>query len=109
VHGGKRVYVSDAPRVNPGGSVPKNFTGRAWLPPGSVVKAALPIMRVLGTASLPSRRLDVAEAEKAQNPRFNLGPLVLRPEREVSHAPKLPVQPIIGMAGVRVWAGASVF
>lgn len=37
---GGRLYVSDSPRVKPGGSVPDNFTGRAWLPPGqsSLVK-----------------------------------------------------------------------
>lgn len=31
---GQRLYVSDNPRVAPGGTVPDNFTGRAWLPPG---------------------------------------------------------------------------
>ncbi len=31
---GQRMYVSDCPRVKPGGSVPDNFTMRAWLPPG---------------------------------------------------------------------------
>ena len=30
---GGRLYVADSPRVKPGGSVPDNFTGRAWLPP----------------------------------------------------------------------------
>ncbi|CAN5540867.1 hypothetical protein BH09VER1_BH09VER1_24070 [soil metagenome] len=32
--GGQRLYVSDCPRVKPGGSVPDNFTMRAWMPPG---------------------------------------------------------------------------
>jgi hypothetical protein len=32
--GGQRLYVSDNPRVAPGGTVPDNFTGRAWIPPG---------------------------------------------------------------------------
>ena len=31
---GQRLYVSDNPRVAPGGTVPDNFTGRAWIPPG---------------------------------------------------------------------------
>jgi hypothetical protein len=31
---GQRLYVSDNPRGAPGGTVPDNFTGRAWLPPG---------------------------------------------------------------------------
>jgi hypothetical protein len=33
---GKKVFVSDAPRSKPGGTVPLNFTRRAWVPPGSV-------------------------------------------------------------------------
>jgi hypothetical protein len=31
---GQRLYVSDSPRVAPGGTVCDNFTGRAWIPPG---------------------------------------------------------------------------
>lgn len=31
---GQRLYVSDNPRVAPGGTVLDNFTGRAWVPPG---------------------------------------------------------------------------
>lgn len=34
--GSKKVFVSDAARPNPGGTVPFNFTQRAWVPPGSV-------------------------------------------------------------------------
>jgi hypothetical protein len=33
-HSGQRLYVSDNPRIAPGGTVPDNFTGRAWIPPG---------------------------------------------------------------------------
>lgn len=33
---GGRMYVADSPRPKPGGSVPDNFTGRAWVPPGSL-------------------------------------------------------------------------
>jgi len=36
---GGRLYVSDSPRVKPGGSVPDNFTGRAWVPPGTQLRA----------------------------------------------------------------------
>jgi hypothetical protein len=32
---GQRRYVSDAARVKPGGTVPVNFTKRAWIPPSS--------------------------------------------------------------------------
>lgn len=41
-HGG-RIYVSDSPRPVPGGSVPDNFTGRAWVPPGTLVAAQAPV------------------------------------------------------------------
>jgi len=34
---GQRLYVSDNPRVAPGGTVPDNFTGRAWIPPGRAI------------------------------------------------------------------------
>ena len=34
--GGRRLYVSDAPRASPGGTVPCNFTRRAWIPPEAV-------------------------------------------------------------------------
>jgi hypothetical protein len=34
---GHRLYVSDNPRVAPGGTVPDNFTGRAWVPPGRAI------------------------------------------------------------------------
>jgi hypothetical protein len=37
VEKGDRVYISDAPRARPGGTVPHNFTQRAWLPPGTAV------------------------------------------------------------------------
>jgi len=33
-HSGQRLYISDNPRIAPGGTVPDNFTGRAWIPPG---------------------------------------------------------------------------
>jgi len=40
---GGRVYVSDAARENPGGTVPFNFTRRAWVPPGSVAGVSGPL------------------------------------------------------------------
>jgi hypothetical protein len=39
---GKRAYISDTPRRNPGGSVPHNFTRRAWVPPGYVQQPSFP-------------------------------------------------------------------
>jgi hypothetical protein len=40
-----RVYVSDKPRVKPGGTVPMNFTRRAWIPPGYVYPKGQPILK----------------------------------------------------------------
>jgi hypothetical protein len=38
--GGGRLYVADCPRPSPGGTVPDNFTGRAWVPPRTLVATA---------------------------------------------------------------------
>jgi hypothetical protein len=46
---GSRVYVADSPRVAPGGSVPDNFTGRAWVPPGTLLSAPAPIAAQIDT------------------------------------------------------------
>jgi len=46
---GQRLYVSDCPRAKAGGSVPDNFTGRAWVPPG------------VPTHTTPATPSDVAE------------------------------------------------
>lgn len=40
---GGRVYVSDNPRPRPGGTVPDNFTGRAWVPPRTLLASASPV------------------------------------------------------------------
>ncbi|GAB4169939.1 MAG: hypothetical protein Fur0032_08650 [Terrimicrobiaceae bacterium] len=41
---GGRLYVSDNPRPKPGGSVPDNFTGRAWIPPKTILATtAIPV------------------------------------------------------------------
>jgi hypothetical protein len=40
---GSRIYVADSPRVAPGGTVPDNFTGRAWVPPGTLLAAPAPL------------------------------------------------------------------
>jgi hypothetical protein len=39
-----RVYVSDKPRVKAGGTVPMNFTKRAWIPPGFVYPVGQPVL-----------------------------------------------------------------
>jgi len=40
---GGRIYVADCPRPIPGGSVPNNFTGRAWVPPGAMLASPLSV------------------------------------------------------------------
>ncbi len=57
---GGRMYVADMPRAKPGGSVPDNFTGRAWVPPGTLVAkaAAVPVSAQIET--LMSERLRMA-------------------------------------------------
>lgn len=40
---GGRIYVADSPRPVPGGSVPDNFTGRAWVPPGTLLAKPAPV------------------------------------------------------------------
>lgn len=57
---GSRVYVADVPRAAPGGSVPDNFTGRAWVPPGSILSSPAPIAAQIDT--LMNERLKMALA-----------------------------------------------
>lgn len=40
---GGRIYVADCPRPSPGGTVPDNFTGRAWVPPRAILAKAPPV------------------------------------------------------------------
>lgn len=47
-HGG-RMFVADCPRPVPGGSVPDNFTGRAWVPPGTLFAAPAPVADQIDT------------------------------------------------------------
>ena len=57
---GGRIYVADCPRLIPGGSVPNNFTGRAWVPPGTMLAAPLPVDSQIG--SILQQRLQMAQA-----------------------------------------------
>ncbi|MBE2205492.1 MAG: CHAP domain-containing protein [Chthoniobacterales bacterium] len=58
--GGGRIYVADSPRPVPGGSVPDNFTGRAWVPPGTMLGAPQPID--LQVDAIMAQRLQMALA-----------------------------------------------
>ncbi len=55
---GGRMFVADNPRPKPGGSVPDNFTGRAWVPPGSLVPSQAPLDNQIDT--LMQQRLAMA-------------------------------------------------
>lgn len=46
---GRRLYVADSPRANPGGTVRDNFTGRAWLPPGIIRSTPQPVEQQVAT------------------------------------------------------------
>lgn len=52
---GVRCYVSDAVRSKPGGTVPLNFTGRAWVPPGSVPISGVPSQGLAVSAFDPAQ------------------------------------------------------
>lgn len=55
-----RVYVSDKPRVKPGGTVPHNYTRRAWIPPGFVYPKDMP--KLVRSSFDPKRHLENAVA-----------------------------------------------
>ncbi len=55
---GSRLYVADMPRERPGGSVPDNFTGRAWVPPGTLLGTPPPVTAQIDT--LMGERLKMA-------------------------------------------------
>ena len=57
---GGRIYVADSPRPIPGGSVPDNFTGRAWVPPGTLLGAPQPVESQV--AVVLQQRLQMAQA-----------------------------------------------
>jgi hypothetical protein len=57
---GGRIYVADCPRPIPGGSVPNNFTGRAWVPPGTML--ASPVALDAQVEVILQQRLQMAQA-----------------------------------------------
>jgi len=61
---GGRIYVADCPRPIPGGSVPNNFTGRAWVPPGTMLAAPVPVDSQVDT--ILQQRLLMAQAYFSQ-------------------------------------------
>jgi len=61
---GGRIYVADCPRPIPGGSVPNNFTGRAWVPPGTMLAAPLPVDSQV--EAVLQQRLQMAQAYFSQ-------------------------------------------
>ncbi|MEI8312297.1 MAG: hypothetical protein WCH98_16210 [Verrucomicrobiota bacterium] len=61
---GGRIYVADCPRPIPGGSVPNSFTGRAWVPPGTMLAAPLPMDSQV--EAVLQQRLQMAQAYFSQ-------------------------------------------
>jgi surface antigen len=63
--GGGRMFVADSPRQIPGGTVPDNFTGRAWVPPGTLLAStATPVASQIET--IMQQRLQMAQEHFAQ-------------------------------------------
>lgn len=62
---GGRMFVADNPRPVPGGSVPDNFTGRAWVPPGTLLAAQAPVAEQIDT--IMQQRLEMAVAYFSQS------------------------------------------
>jgi len=62
---GGRMFVADNPRPAPGGSVPDNFTGRAWVPPGTLLAAQAPVAAQIDT--IMQQRLEMAVAHFSQS------------------------------------------
>jgi hypothetical protein len=54
---GQRLYVSDNPRVAPGGTVPDNFTGRAWICPGRGLWSAPAVREDIDTILQERKRM----------------------------------------------------
>ncbi|MEI6033492.1 MAG: hypothetical protein WCS65_04305 [Verrucomicrobiae bacterium] len=73
---GGRMFVADSPRMVPGGSVPDNFTGRAWVPPGTLMPAPAPMANQIDT--IMQQRLQMAlehfSASGAQHASLGSGP-----------------------------------
>lgn len=62
---GGRMFVADSPRAIPGGSVPDNFTGRAWVPPGTMMSAPEPMAAQI--ESIMQQRLQMAQDHFSQS------------------------------------------
>jgi hypothetical protein len=67
-----RVYVSDKPRVKPGGTVPMNFTKRAWVPAGYVYSVGQPVL----AKSTFNPKLALKQASQLRDERIELAMVV---------------------------------
>lgn len=64
---GQRLYVADSPRQMPGGTVRDNFTGRAWLPPGSPkIWKAPPVDEQIATVLQERNRMAMAHFNRGK-------------------------------------------
>lgn len=75
---GGRIYVADCPRPIPGGSVPDNFTGRAWVPPGTLMAKPAPVETQVETILQQRFEMAVAYFGEHGNEQASLRPS-LRP------------------------------
>lgn len=74
---GGRLYVSDSARPKPGGTVPDNFTGRAWVPPRTLLAARVPVADQVEAvlASRLAMALRHFEARKSELAQLRASPL----------------------------------
>ncbi len=62
--GGGRMYVSDCARAKPGGTVKDNFTGRAWVPAGTMLIQAPPVEEQVGAVFRERTRMALEHFER---------------------------------------------
>jgi hypothetical protein len=76
--GGQRLYVSDSPRVAPGGTVPDNFTGRAWVPPGRTLWRTPAVSEDIDTILRERKRLALEHFRRNAQQIVTLSPAIAR-------------------------------
>jgi hypothetical protein len=77
---GGRLYVSDCARPKPGGTVPDNFTGRAWVPPRTLLATAPPVAEQVETVLEERLKMATSHFQKrsGEMAQFRVEPQLLR-------------------------------
>ena len=72
---GERLYVSDNPRVAPGGTVPDNFTGRAWISPGRLLRRTAAVAEDIAAILQERKLLALQHFQRNRQQVVTLGPV----------------------------------